>query len=212
MSRRAILCNCQSVAPKKALKEWGPIVEALGRGQQTVLFRKGGIREGVFRPEVVDFFLFPTSFHADGDLLKQEAASSFRKELTYEPKEAPDVRLMYRATITGAWTTFEPNIVEMLSAYHILGPDFLEKRMRWRKQQPITILELRCERLAKPLIQPQSDHFYGCFSWVDVGEVSEHLPAEAALPAAEYERRQVGLRNALVDVNTTDIMEEIAAH
>lgn len=84
--------------------------------------------------------------------------------------------------------------------------------MRWRKQQPITILELRCERLAKPLIQPQSDHFYGCFSWVDVGEVSEHLPAETALPAAEYERRQVGLRNALLDVNMTDIMEEIAAH
>ena len=86
------------------------------------------------------------------------------------------------------------------------------RRMRWRKQQPITILELRCERLAEPLLLPQSDHFYGCFSWVDVGEVSEHLPAEAALPAAEYERRQLGVRNALLKVSTTDIMEELAAH
>ena len=49
------------------------------------------------------------------------------QELTYEPKEAPNVHLIYKATITGAWTTFEPNIVETLSAHHILGPDFLEK-------------------------------------------------------------------------------------
>ncbi|KAK9909219.1 hypothetical protein WJX75_008942 [Coccomyxa subellipsoidea] len=74
-----------------------------------------------------DFLLFPTSFHADGQLLKEAAAPHYSKELTFDPKNKPDVTLKYRATITGTWTTFEAGVVEALTAHHILGPDFLEK-------------------------------------------------------------------------------------
>ena len=49
------------------------------------------------------------------------------QELTFDPRSEEDVTLKYRATITGAWTTFEPGVVEALTAHHILGPDFLEK-------------------------------------------------------------------------------------
>ena len=49
------------------------------------------------------------------------------QELTFDPKNKPDVTLKYRATITGTWTTFEAGVVEALTAHHILGPDFLEK-------------------------------------------------------------------------------------
>jgi hypothetical protein len=46
-------------------KEWAIVCEALGRGEQNIILRKGGIAEGregfTFRhPE---FFLFPTYFH-----------------------------------------------------------------------------------------------------------------------------------------------------
>lgn len=79
--------------------------------------------------------------------------------------------------------------------------------MRWRKQQPITILELRCERLAQPLILPQSDQFYGCFSWVDLDVTSEaEAVIVAAMPPAEFERQQADLRDALQNVKTSEIM------
>ncbi len=80
--------------------------------------------------------------------------------------------------------------------------------MRWRKQQPISILELQCEQLAEPLILPQSDSFYGCFSWVDLGvTVTSEVKAVAAIPAAEFERQQSNLRNTLQDLEITELLD-----
>src|SRR5213082_2938121 len=46
-------------------KEWSLVCDALGRGRQSVILRKGGIAEGrggfSFRHR--EFFLFPTFFH-----------------------------------------------------------------------------------------------------------------------------------------------------
>ena len=46
-------------------KEWALVCEALGRGEQSILLRKGGIAEGRsgfgFRHD--EFFLLPTFFH-----------------------------------------------------------------------------------------------------------------------------------------------------
>src|SRR3954463_5639962 len=46
-------------------KEWAVVCEALGRGEQAVLLRKGGIAEGRggFGFRYPEFFLFPTFFH-----------------------------------------------------------------------------------------------------------------------------------------------------
>src|SRR3954465_1605019 len=46
-------------------KEWALVCEALGRGKQRVIIRKGGIAEGRdgFSFKHREFFLFPTLFH-----------------------------------------------------------------------------------------------------------------------------------------------------
>src|SRR5208282_1791713 len=48
-----------------AFKEWAVIADALLRGEQILIFRKGGLREGPggFQPEHPEFLLFPTLFH-----------------------------------------------------------------------------------------------------------------------------------------------------
>lgn len=51
----------------------------------------------------------------------------FLQELNFDPKELPNLTFKYRATITGAWTTFQSEVVAALSQFHILGPDFLDK-------------------------------------------------------------------------------------
>jgi hypothetical protein len=46
-------------------KEWALVCEALGRGEQSILLRKGGLAEGRqgFGFRHAEFFLFPTFFH-----------------------------------------------------------------------------------------------------------------------------------------------------
>lgn len=48
-----------------AFKEWAVVVDALGRGDQIVILRKGGISEGAggFQVEHPQFLLFPTLYH-----------------------------------------------------------------------------------------------------------------------------------------------------
>ena len=48
-----------------AFKEWAVVVDALGRGEQVLILRKGGIREsrGEFHVDHTSFWLFPTQYH-----------------------------------------------------------------------------------------------------------------------------------------------------
>ena len=65
------------------LKEWSVIVEALGRGDQILLLRKGGISEATRRFTVAhdEFFLYPTQFHQGADMLKPDARHLLDAEL-----------------------------------------------------------------------------------------------------------------------------------
>lgn len=81
----------------------------------------------------------------------------------------------------GAWTTHDPAVLQALDALHVWGPAFLEHRLRWRAQQPITVLELRAAPLRAPLQLAPQEGFFGCFSWVDL---SSAAAAEGAAEAA----------------------------
>ncbi|EFJ49681.1 hypothetical protein VOLCADRAFT_89645 [Volvox carteri f. nagariensis] len=152
---------------RKALKEWAPTIEALGHGEQTVLFRKGGIKEPTFRPvtSTSPFLLFPTSFHTDQQLLKPGVAERYGEAMRLEPKSESVLRLPYVAQVTGAWTTYDSQVLPVLDDFHVWTEQFIETRLKWRANQPITVMELRCWRLAQPLELPVTESLFGCFSW-----------------------------------------------
>ena len=50
-----------------ALKEWASAIAALGRGDQVILIRKGGIADPHFGVEADRFYLYPTYFHQQQD-------------------------------------------------------------------------------------------------------------------------------------------------
>ena len=54
------------------LKEWAIVCEAMGRGEQSVILRKGGLAEGRagFAFRYAEFFLFPTFFHEQVDQVR----------------------------------------------------------------------------------------------------------------------------------------------
>lgn len=83
------------------------------------------------------------------------------------------------------------------------------RRMKWRRQQPITVLELRCKRLREPLVLPQDSSYYGCFSWVDLHSQCQEMHAEGeyVIEEEDFEERQAGLRAALQTIEATPVQE-----
>ena len=62
-----------------AFKEWMIVVDAVGRGEQTIILRKGGISEGRggFKVEHSRFLLFPTLFRQQRESVLPSAQSRF---------------------------------------------------------------------------------------------------------------------------------------
>jgi hypothetical protein len=105
--------SSQPASDLVSLKEWAPVAAALGAGEQTILLRKGGIREPRFTPEAKQFFLFPTSFHTTGQLLKPGVAERYAAEMAMEPKQMAAVPLAQYCEVTGCWTTEDERVLQV---------------------------------------------------------------------------------------------------
>lgn len=182
-------------------------MSALRAGDQTVLLRKGGVREPTFTPAAPAFLLFPTAFHTDASLLRPEAQAQYAADCAFDPRHEPTLSFSCVAEVTGAWATTDPAVLAALAPLHIYGDGFLGARLRWRPTQPITVLELRARALAAPLTVPSQEEFWGCFSWVDLpgeGAGSLEAMAQAGTPAlsdAAFAERQATCREALATLN-----------
>ena len=64
---------------RAAFKEWAVVVDALGRGIQTVILRKGGISVGPGGFQVAHnrFLLFPTLFHQQRESVIESAQARY---------------------------------------------------------------------------------------------------------------------------------------
>ena len=81
--------------------------------------------------------------------------------------------------------------------------------MKWRRQQRITVLELRCRKLNSPLVLPQDSSFYGCFSWVDLHSHCQgvHADGQPVIREKDFQERQAGLRAALESIEATPMRD-----
>ncbi len=99
---------------RTAFKEWAIVVDALARGDQIVILRKGGIHEGKggFRLDHASFLLFPTRFHQQREGVVESAQTRFDELSTSWPP--PDrVRIELVAEVVGSrWL---PDRAEALS-------------------------------------------------------------------------------------------------
>ena len=84
-------------------KEWSLVCDALGRGRQSVILRKGGIAEGrggfSFRHR--EFFLFPTFFH--------EQIAKVRIAAADIPAPGSTIAIRWYAKVAGADDQFSRN-------------------------------------------------------------------------------------------------------
>ncbi len=98
-----------------SLKEWAVTIEALDRGEQILLVRKGGIREKEFKVEHEEFFLYPSFEHQKPELLKPQYQGELQQVLANWDRDTSKVPLTHWCQVTEVIEVMDPATVEALS-------------------------------------------------------------------------------------------------
>jgi hypothetical protein len=150
-----------------AFKEWAYIVDALGKGKQSIIIRKGGISEegGDFTLKGKRFLLFPTQFHQAKEMIKEEWLRDLNI-VPYFPSQ-DKVRIEYFAEVAGSSQIKEYEILEKLNSQHAWKPEVIKERFnRWEKSAHLLIVQVF--RLTTPYELEVTPEFGGCKSWLEL--------------------------------------------
>ena len=138
-----------------ALKEWASAIAALGRGDQVILIRKGGIADPKFGLEAQRFYLFPTNFHEGG-------AAGFSP-----PSSIP---ITHWCETVRTWEIRDLDALLRLEPLVVFDRATLETRYRFRPDQAIHVIAVRTFALPHKATIPMNDRYEGCRSWVSLDE------------------------------------------
>lgn len=163
-------------------KEWALVCEALGRGEQSVLVRKGGIAEGRdgFGFRHSEFFLLPTFFHEQVEKVRLE-----RVELPTAREGVIEIR--YFAKLVAQKEITSRPVAAALERFHILHESVVRERFDY-KPSGLHVALVRVFRLAPTWSFPDAARYGGCRSWVPLPECPEGTQFEPALTGREHER------------------------
>ena len=166
-----------------ALKEWATVLEAMSRGEQLVLIRKGGLIEPGSGFELVakQFLFYPTFEHQAVNYLRPEYRRYFEDASARRSPEGR-VRIDLVGVAVSSMDTHDPSVIEQLGQFHIYNEVFLHQRLKWQPDQPLVIVVVRTYRLAVPQVLSISPHYAGCKSWVDL---DTPVPLEGATPVLD---------------------------
>ena len=182
-----------------AFKEWAVVVEALGRGGQIVILRKGGIAEGRggFRAEHENFWLFPTRFHQQTEGVVEEARAGF-KDYEWPPDDL--LRIEFCAEVIEACRLDSLAQAQRLAGQHIWREEIIAERFDWGRDAGIYAMAVRVRRLAAAVELPMLESYGGCKSWVELEPPMEFADAaemEPVLAEADFEMKLTKFREAL---------------
>lgn len=185
---------------RTAFKEWAIVVDALGRGEQILILRKGGIAEGPggFRVEHPRFALFPTQFHQQRESVLPAAQSRY-DEIAPHLSTAEVLKLEFCAEVV-AWRKL-PTLaaVERLRGQHIWRDDVLAQRFDWGKEQNLFALAVRVSRLPRCIELPMLPGYGGCKSWITLAEDIPIDAAQPVLPPDVFQARLKQFESALAN-------------
>src|SRR5436305_1788986 len=104
-------------------KEWALVCEALGRGEQTILLRKGGIAEGRegFGFRHSEFFLFPTFFH-------EQLVRVRTPEVEIPAAREGEIEIRYFARLEAEKEITSWGMAMALQPFHILTESVVRER------------------------------------------------------------------------------------
>ncbi len=156
-----------------AFKEWAGVCEALGRGRQTILLRKGGISEdsgaGAFVPDHPAFWLFPTAVHQAQQGLRAESPTL---------AIGPTVPIRLLAQVEHVRRVVDEASLPALENFHILTPETVRNRFHYR-EPGLWVLVVRIWRREAPIAIETTPEQAGCKTWVTL---DHPLPVDGITP------------------------------
>jgi hypothetical protein len=178
-----------------AFKEWSGVCEALTRGRQTLIVRKGGIAEGPagFSPEHPVFWLYPTRVHQAQQGLR-EGWDYIANGAETDLSEAVVIDALARVEVIKR--VVSADVLPALEPFHVWTPETLEKRFQYR-QPGLWMLGVRVFRTDAPWTLIPTALQLGCTSWV---ALEPPLPTQALRPClddAEWNKQMQLLEVAL---------------
>lgn len=188
----------EPIASSRVLKEWGVAVEALGRGRQIVIVRKGGIHEKDFDVYQHGFWLFPTREHQRADLLQPAFQPDLDAYLA-RPHDPASVSIAYWARATDVFEIFESATVEALTDHYIWTNEYAQERLTWRPKKPLRIVLLRVSARPEPVAVPLRPEYGGCRSWTDLADPIPLGDLRPVLTDAEYAAQADPVRRILAE-------------
>jgi hypothetical protein len=186
---------------KHAFKEWAVVVDALMRGEQIIILRKGGLIEGPggFQIERPEFLLFPTLFHQQRESVLPQAQARY-DEIIHLLPEPEVVRLECFARVA-AWQRLESlAAAHALRGLHIWRDDVIAGRFDWGHAKEIHVMAVRIFRLAAPVELPMRESYAGCKSWIELAEDIDTIDAHAVLDDAAFSAQLLRFHKALEPV------------
>lgn len=174
-----------------ALKEWAIAIQALLSGDQILLLRKGGIREGKPRFQIPQrqVLLYPTYEHQKPELLKPTDAEQVEPVPSGWHPEQVEIRAW--AEITDVIEIDQAAQVEALLPLHCWNERFVAERLKWKPQVPLNLLLLRVYKLAEATVLDYRPEFGGCKSWIDWPETISIQDSCPVLDDETYEVRRM---------------------
>jgi hypothetical protein len=151
-----------------ALKEWGAVVHALLDGRQTVLLRKGGIRERRFDVARDRFVLFPTVAHAHAERVRDGHADVLAAGAADIDEEAGTFVVRAGVDLIDVIGTDDAAGLADLTDLHIWRPEHIDERLAFRPKHQLQVLVVRAIALPEPVTLQRLPEYSGCSSWVDL--------------------------------------------
>jgi hypothetical protein len=155
------------IATVPALKEWSAVVHALLDGRQTVLLRKGGIREKRFEVAAREFLLFPTVAHSHAERVRPE----HHDLLAPAAADSTDDHVVVRAAakVVASLQVNRPDNLNAIADLHIWTPASVRAdRLDFRPKHRLAVLVVSAMPLAEPVSLLRTSEYAGCSSWVQL--------------------------------------------
>lgn len=151
-----------------AFKEWSFIVDALGKGRQSIILRKGGIAEegnGDFDLKGKKFILYPTLFHQAEQMLKPQWLPYLDGNRFYPSPDS--VKIQYYAEVADSSIVTDWDKIVKLNHWHAWKEEVIRERFeRWNKSVNLLVLQtFELPQIYELEVLPQ---YGGCKSWTDL--------------------------------------------
>ena len=183
---------------RKALKEWALAIKALETGEQILLLRKGGLVEGGgrFNLEAERFFLYPTRYHQEPNVVKPGYEHLVEAAASEEPAKGR-LRIHLIADAVETVPVTDREAVQAVDSHYIWSTHYMENRFDWKPESPLFLLLLRVSTLRQAQEIPLLPSYAGCTSWVDLEEDIQIDGAEPVLDDETFRARVEAVHDVL---------------